>query len=226
MFCITTSEFLPNKKDIDQYLQSLANARNTKRADQAEMKELYCFRTVCSCSILSLAPCQNRTLLEMHNAMTSVFWLQKICSSLRHLRVTVSNHFPVLSPDRCPPSQQICQALPSYPTFVCSPAFWLHVHVQGNTCAFVLILQKPLLACGTCVLRTGFLGWVNSLRFIWPVSDSSIEPLASSHGDHSHLALGGHLFFERSFCRLLECNGCKLIQAVVLSSNCKGSNDS
>lgn len=100
---MTASEFWPNKEDIDQYHCSLTNARNTKRADWAKMKELSCLRTPYSCIIFSVASCQSRTSLEMRNAMTSVLWLEKTCSPLRHLGVTVSNHSPVLSPDICPP---------------------------------------------------------------------------------------------------------------------------
>jgi len=50
---MTTSEFWPNKEDIDQYCCSLMNARNRKRAGGAEMKELSRFCTPSSCSIFS-----------------------------------------------------------------------------------------------------------------------------------------------------------------------------
>lgn len=92
MFWMTASEFWPNTEDIDQYHHSLTNARNMKRADRGEVKELSCLYTPCSCSVFSLALCQSRIPLEMRNAMTSVFWLEKTRSPLRHLEVTVSNH--------------------------------------------------------------------------------------------------------------------------------------
>lgn len=132
---MTASEFWPNKEDIDQYHCSLTNARSTKRADWAEMKELSYLCTPCSCGVFSVASCQSRTPLETHNAMTSDFWLEKTGSPLRHLGVTVSIHCPVT------------RHVPPNTTVVLSPTTGSNIRVQSCLLAGCASARKYLYIC-------------------------------------------------------------------------------
>lgn len=274
---MTASEFWPNKEDIDHYHCSLSNAKNMKRADQAEMKELSCLCTLCCCSFFSAAPCQSRTPLEMSNAMSWAFWLEKPCSALRHLGVTVSNHSPALSPDTCPhhnrrfksyhwiqhsfvvlPSPWMCKCkgIPVYlwlyygnlrlcvgDVFL-GQDFWAWLIVLGTasslgivTCSRDVVISsdlcsilgqetEKLLLCQlqpaaiVALVRKG-----QCPRAFWPVSDSSIEPLATSSGDPFDFRrpfLSWIITLSSSW--MLWLQTCK--QTMRLSCNCKGSSDS